>query len=569
LKEGSLVRRRSLLPLAVLLIGPLAMSSIAVAADRRVAPQRGRAASLAEPLHASANGPTADALTRALRAGRIDRATYALERARALFDPAGVRARYGDVAAPAGREATMVLRDLLAVYDRLTPAEKTLATQIAARPTDGVDDDLGDGYTTTEATPYCTTGACFHYVTTTEDAPPLTDTDGDTVPDQVESAATEFATVWNTEITSFGFRAPKSDLTSTNHGPDGNLDIYLAQIGDAGLYGYCFTDDPNAFSGTYAYFDLSSYCVIDDDFVELGGLTAMQVTLAHEFFHASQFAYDAVEDRWFMESTAVWMEERVFDAIDDNVQYLGSGPLGRPRVPLDSNNSTFGIYGDWIFHEFVSERFAAGGVEDVAVVREAWERADGSASGPDKYSVKAIDLALKAVHDTSFREVFADLGMYNDVPAKFYEEAQTLRYPVPPLSDRFRITKRNGGAADTLRLKHLANAYIAFVPGRGVRGGAKLRISVDLPPYRTGPEASVVTVSRTGAVRYREFRLNSGGDGVVRVPFGRRTIVTADLVLTNASTRTRCWTDRRGRYACWGTPTDDNLKYAFDATLLN
>jgi hypothetical protein len=565
------VRRYSFILLGLLVLLPTIVSTAALAAGASVASQGSRVSAPAVGERMSGSRSAADALTRALRAGRIDRPTYALERARALFDLDGVRARYGDVAAPSGREATMILRDLLLVYDRLTPTEKAIARQIAARPTDGADDPFGDGYTTSEATPYCSGNGCFHYVTTTVDAPPLTDTDGDTVPDQVESAAAEFATVWNTEITGLGFRAPKSDLTSTNHGPDGRIDIYLAQTADEGLYGYCFTDDPHAFGGSYPYWDFSAYCVIDDDFAELGGLPALQVTLAHEFFHASQFAYDAAEDRWFMESTAVWMEERVFDAIDDNVQYLRSGPLGKPHVPLDSNNATFGVYGDWIFHEFVSERFAVGGIEDVDVVREAWERADGSATGPDRYSVQALNLALKAEHDVSFRNVFAGFGMFNDRPAAFYEEAQALGYPAPPRSDVVRVTGANRGAEGSVRLRHLTNAYIAFVPGRGVTGDAMLRIAVDLPASKTGSEGSVVTVSDTGEVNYQAFRLNDRGNGVLRIPFGRGTIVTADLVLTNASTRRdgRCWRDQQWRYSCAAFPKDDNLTYAFDATLLN
>lgn len=465
----------------------------------------------------------------------------------------------------------MVLRDLLAVYERLSPAEQAIARQIAARPTDGPQDDFGDGYDTAEATPLCSGDACFHYVTSTGDAPPAADVNANTVPDWVETTATQFATVWNTEITSFGFRPPKSDLTSPNHGPDGNIDIYLAQLGDDGLYGYCFTDDPHAFSGGYPYLDFSSYCVIDNDFVELGGLSALQVTLAHEFFHASQFAYDALEDRWFMESTATWMEEQVFDDADDAVQYLDAGPLGRPNVPLDSNNTRFGVYGDWIFHQFISERFASGGVGDVAVTRAAWERADASAVGRDMYAIQAINAALKAEHDVTFREVFADFGMLNDVPGAVYAEGEENSYPTPPLVDAIKVTKRNGGGTGSVRLKHQTNAYFAFSPGRGVTSTAKLRVAVDLPDYKTGSEASLLTVSDTGVVKYKEFRLNARGNGVVRGAFGRGTIVSADLVLTNASTRldSPCWRDQRWRYSCAGFPRDDNLAYAFRATLLD
>ena len=46
------------------------------------------------------------------------------------------------------------------------------------------------------------------------------------------------------------------------------------------------------------------------------------MTAAHEFFHAVQFAYDAADDQWFMESTATWMEDEIYDDVNDNLQYL-------------------------------------------------------------------------------------------------------------------------------------------------------------------------------------------------------------------------------------------------------
>lgn len=551
--------RGSLVLLALLLVVPLTSTSTAVATERGVASRGTRAGSR----------PSADGLTRALRTGRIDRATYTLERARALFDLGGVRARYGDVAAADGREATMVLRDLFRAYEDLTPAERGIADALLARPTDGQADDFGDGYTAAEATPYCSTDGCLHYVATTVDAPPITDANANSVPDWVETTATEFQTVWAAEITDLGFRAPKSDITSSNNGGDGRIDIYLAQTGDDGFYGYCASDDPADFFGSYRYFDASVFCVIDNDFAELGGLAALRATLAHEFFHGVQAAYDWFEDRWFMESTATWMEEQVFDDIDDNVQYLGSGALGKPWVPLDSNNAKAGVYGNWIFHQFISETFAVGAAGDVDVVREAWERADGSREGPDQYSTQAIANALKATHGVRFRRFFADFAMYNDAPEAFYEEAEANAYPAPPLADTLKVTKRNGGGGGSVQLDHLTSAYIALVPGRGVSGDSSLRISVNLGARRTGPGASAVVAFTSGEVEYHRFSIDRSGDGRIRVPFGSGTVASVDLVLTNASLRTRCWTDQRGRYACWGEPMDDDVRGSFRAVLLN
>ena len=61
-------------------------------------------------------------------------------------------------------------------------------------------------------------------------------------------------------------------------------------------------------------------------------MQSAQVTAAHEFFHAIQFAYDYGEDAWMLEATATWMEERVFDKVNDNRQYLPAGQVADPMT---------------------------------------------------------------------------------------------------------------------------------------------------------------------------------------------------------------------------------------------
>src|SRR4029453_737982 len=82
-------------------------------------------------------------------------------------------------------------------------------------------------------------------------------------------------TVWAQEVTADGYRAPKSDIDSDNNGMSASdatgakFDVYLANLGDDGLYGYCTSDDPNFDHGsTYQFFDASAYCVVDNNFTE-------------------------------------------------------------------------------------------------------------------------------------------------------------------------------------------------------------------------------------------------------------------------------------------------------------
>ena len=237
-----------------------------------------------------------DALSAALADGSISQARYALERARSLFTSQRVERRYGDVATPDPREATLILRDLALVADDLAPTGREDAQRLLARPTDGAADPDGTGYRTSNTASFCSTHMCYHWARDTSDAPSLTDADGDTVPDWVETTATEFERVWRAEVNSYEYRAPKSDIASPNNGGDQRLDVYLADTGADNLYGYCATDDPDE----PFLWDLSAYCVVDNDFAKAQfaapPLNSLRVTAAHEFFHAVQFAYDIGED---------------------------------------------------------------------------------------------------------------------------------------------------------------------------------------------------------------------------------------------------------------------------------
>jgi hypothetical protein len=65
------------------------------------------------------------------------------------------------------------------------------------------------------------------------------------------------------------------------------------------------------------------------DFFYTKGIDALRVTAAHEFNHAIQLGYNVwfdqfenLTDRFFMEMTSTWMEDYVYDEINDYIQYL-------------------------------------------------------------------------------------------------------------------------------------------------------------------------------------------------------------------------------------------------------
>jgi hypothetical protein len=549
--KGSLRRTRSAVRLgaagAACALIALASAGAAPAAPRAIAPP---------PLTRS----TPDALADALAAGRITQAQYALERAVSLFDLARVRARFGEVARPDPRDATLILRDLRARLPELAPSDRATARRLLARPTDGSADWGGDGYAVGPRyfRRSCTTRYCVHWVTRSADAPSLIDRNGNGVPDWVDRTKAVLGTVWATEVGRYGYHRPLSDANSSAHhggNPNGKLDVFLADVGADNLYGYCTSDDPRAGR------QVSAYCVLDDDFSRrqytsgASGLGALKVTAAHEFFHAVQFAYDVYEDGWLMEGTATWIEDEVYDGINDNRQFLPASPLGtRPWLPLDMFNPNLrNQYGVWVFFRYLSERF------DRSVVRDAWSRAVGRS----QYSVKAVVQAVEA-RAVDFDTEFADFGMRNVQPAVYYSEGRSYR--TPKISGTVALAAGEGYTSSSIPMYHFSNDYYSFVPESAA---ATLTVTVKTArPLASAQASALVFQKNVAAATTVRAVYDAVADQLVFPPlaFGSAQITKVVLVLTNPSTTmTSCWTDSTSPwYACRGRPADD-VGYVFTA----
>ncbi len=505
--------------------------------------------------------PGADPLRRLLDERSLTPAQYALQRARSLFDLAAVRREFGSVRRPHPHEATLFMRDLLARLDSLAPVEAAAARRLLARPSDGTADPGGSGYSVPSRST-CGTNVCVHWVATTADAPPPSPSDP---PAQVASTLSVFEDVWTAQVSRMRYRAPKSDAASGNNGGNRKLDVYLADVGSDFLYGYCTSDDPNLSRVGYAYYDFSAYCVVDDDFApeQFGTtntpLSNLQVTAAHEFFHAIQFAYDTFEDNWLMEGSAAWIEDATYDDINDNYQYLSTSQLAEPAIPLDLGYlDDRPLYGSWLFWRFATEFYPRG----VDFVRDVWQRADGSAAGVDMYSAQAVHAAARAA-GSSLKKAYANFGVYNYAPAVFYEEGAGYVAEVGPATTRtFAVGAQRTVPPTTIVLDHLSTAYATFVPDVSIASGSSLEVSVDLPPRARGPVATLLSFTGPTQVTQSPIPLDEDGVGRRSVPLGPG-VTQVVLVLSNASKRFTCW--RNSDLSCQGTSRDDDLAFRFSA----
>jgi hypothetical protein len=500
-----------------------------------------------------------DALTRALDRGELTEAQYALERARSLFSLGAVRREFGDVARPGPRQATPILRDLAARYRSLTASQRVTARDILARP--NANQSACDSVRP----------LCYHWVTSGPNA---------ASPDDVAQTEATVAAVYDLEVGTYGYLPPLSDGIA---GGNSSTDIYLRDVGSNGLFGYCTTDDPSP-SPSGPYYDVPAYCVLDNDFSprQFGTSQTPQefrdVTAAHEFFHAIQFHYDWFEDLWLMEGTAMLMEGQFRPDVEDRVRYLTNSALTSPETPVDSGAEGF-RYGAWIFWRFLVEEMADPPIGSAPtplnplLIRQIWERTAGASidtdgSGPDtvarnEYSLEAARRSV-AARGSSFGALFGEFARVNRTPARFYSEGAS--YPRAPLSNTYYLGRsRRGTGWQSTRLRHLASRYYAFKPGSTASPNGSLRVRIDLPRRWLGPEAYLLVRRTSGSLYVRKFALDSDGDGVRSVAFGRGAIREVDLVLTNASTRMSCW--RNTDYSCSGVGADDLRYYKFRATV--
>ncbi|GAA1139513.1 MXAN_6640 family putative metalloprotease [Nocardioides aquiterrae] len=509
-------------------------------------PSRALLAALTVPLLvvSGLTATTTSATAGAAAAGGKSTPARAAEARAALADAQAVLS--GHAGRPT-RDATMMLLRLVQLRDELTGADRAAAARALDRPV--------------LAHSACTASNCYHWDTTGSDAVPVGDTDSDGTPDYVEAAMATVDDVRST-YSGAGYRTPEPDGTL---GGNAQTDIYLTDVGDQGMYGYCTSDQQVPQGGPY---DAWAYCVLDNDFKASQfptntPLENLQVTAAHEYFHAVQFAYDYYEDPWFMEATATWAEDELYTDVDDNLQYLATSPLSQPGRPLDtwadSGADDGAQYGEWIFFRFLTEQIPAAEGGLPTLVRDMWRRADGSAGATDEYSMQAVEsvLADRGVDATA---AFAAFAAANRMPQRYYAEGAANHYPVAAPAG---TVKLSSGKKDSKWLvatvDHLAAATARFVPGSGLSSRAwKLKVTVDLPAKSTGTTAVVTVAKRSGAPQVLVVPLDASGGGSKKVVFGSAGVSYVEVTLVNAGTSYTCWNG--GPYSCMGTSNDDGRK---------
>ncbi len=401
--------------------------------------------------------------------------------------------------------------------------------QPLARPTDHPD-PARHSYSVPEAphSPACAGRFCVHWVAEGVDAPDLSDGDGDGVPDYVEQVLSVGAHVHAVENGELGWREPRSD--GRRGGRKGKTDVYLKELGRQ-LFGYAAPDRGQESQGNRLPRRLHGYLVLDNDYGPFQypgtkSLADLEVTFAHEYCHILQMNYDAYQDAWMAESTAVWMEDQVYDGINDYLRYVRRW-VNLHNTPLTANS--IGEYGDTVWNEWLVRHYGR------TILRNAWSRAVHTR--PGGFSVDSYDSAIRAAGSSDFSRDFArfasDIAEWN-TGSRFREGR---RYPDVPRE----ASLPSGGRPLERSLNHTTFQLL-----RVHQQGRQVVVSATAP---AGIAAGLALVGRIGSERHgrviSRLRFSQrGGTMAVRLARPRRfERITA--VLINADTRADGFSARR------------------------
>jgi hypothetical protein len=301
----------------------------------------------------------------------------------------------------------------------------------------------------------------FHYSTSGPHAVDTKDINNNLRPDYVEDVIKVFDYVADKLHNEMGYTRPPSDgyySSTRDKGGSNHYDIYIRSI-PSKYYGYVQPEEYSQGNGDNERSELrneknafTSYMAIRNNYKKfsLSELENIKVTAAHEYFHAIQFGYDGWEKPWLLEASAIWMEEEIYDEINDCYQYMKDW-FKYPHKSLDE--SGFHWYGSFIFFEYIEQHM--GGSDTIRKIMEASVQSN---SKEKDGSHLAINQALK-LNNHSFQKALNGMSVANQIMSSFesknysYEEAESYPVDGPSISD---IINFQFGRKDTINSSKLS-----------------------------------------------------------------------------------------------------------------
>ena len=276
----------------------------------------------------------------------------------------------------------------------------------------------------------------LHFTTSGAHAVDSTDADGDGVPDYVAAAAASLDSV-DAGYRVLGWRDPLDD-------DDGIIDVYFVDfenVPEIGVAAFGFTVPLNPMPSSPPFVS-PVFILLENDYLprlifgDHEPLESLRVTVAHEYHHAIQLAYNlryegaqSELDRylWFAELSATYYEEVFYDGINDYYFYL-RGFLGAPQLSLTETGGLH-MYGAALWALYLAD------VNGPDILRTLWRRMAEDA-------VPALEAHIRVLADlgTTMLQHYREFSIWQlftgarAVPGAYFEEAAA--YPEVAVLDR-------------------------------------------------------------------------------------------------------------------------------------
>ncbi len=279
----------------------------------------------------------------------------------------------------------------------------------------------------------------IYYDTTGDNVPALLNDSSQRIPGTakkfVDSVGYYLNYTWHYFIDSLGYSPPPFQKGETH------FKVIIEELGIFQLYGETVFTQEDLY-GKFQPPRYTSYMRIDNDFKDLNseGISGLKVTCAHELHHAFQLgSYGYLpNDIYFYEITSTWMEDLLYNDINDYYQYIKSrlnlprGQFKYPDISFTSPAPTV-TYSRAVWGKFVEKRFSRD------VVRNAWENIRSGES-----SLNAIDHSL-TLFGSNLRKAFLEWAIWNNNTGP---DCDTIRYytegkQYPKLENRLPIEYLN------------------------------------------------------------------------------------------------------------------------------
>lgn len=216
---------------------------------------------------------------------------------------------------------------------------------------------------------------------------------------------------WQIQIETLNFQKPYLSDTKP-------IDIYIANTSAYNYKTLNYETINSNFAGWAASYpdDNSPFFLLNKALTD----EQIHITIAHEFFHTVQYAYfdetNISDEKWFkniwwLEATAVLMEDEVYDEVNNYISFLAPFfTQSYKNIEIYDGNHE---YATAIYAKYIKEKY---GFE---IIKESFKRYETSG---DKGFFEILDDLLSELHQQSMHGMLVEFSKWVYAPQNYFQD---------------------------------------------------------------------------------------------------------------------------------------------------